>query len=60
MHISDLPKVMLISLTCTLVVEVTIAFILKYRKKDLINVILVNILYINKNYIYNKNVRFSK
>lgn len=44
MHISDLPKVMLISLTCTLVVEVTIAFILKYRKKDLINVILVNIL----------------
>ena len=44
MLISDLPKVMLISLTITLVVEVSIAFILKYRKKDLVNVLLVNIL----------------
>ena len=41
MLISDLPKVMLISLTITLVVEVSIAFILKYRKKDLVNVLLV-------------------
>ena len=44
MLISDLPKVMLISLTCTLVIETTLAFILKYRGKDLLNVMLVNIL----------------
>ena len=44
MLVSDLPKVMLISLSITLVIEVTIAFILKYRRKDLINVLLVNIL----------------
>ena len=44
MLISDLPKVMLISLTCTLIIETTFAFILKYRGKDLVNVLLVNIL----------------
>lgn len=44
MLISDLPKVMVISLTITLVIEVTIALILKYRGKDIVNVILVNIL----------------
>ena len=44
MLVSDLPKVMLISLSITLVVELGIAFILKYRKKDLLNVFLVNIL----------------
>ena len=44
MTIQDLPKVMVISLTCTLVIEVLFAIILKYRGKDLINVILVNIL----------------
>ena len=44
MLISDLPKVMIISLTCTIIIEVSIAFILKYRDKDLLNVLLVNIL----------------
>ncbi len=44
MEISDLPKVMLISLVSTIIIEVTVAFILHYRKKDLVNVILVNIL----------------
>ena len=44
MLISDLPKVMIISLFCTLIIEVSLAFILKYRGKDLLNVILVNIL----------------
>ena len=44
MLISDLPKVMLISLICTIVIEITFAFMLGYRKKDLINVLLVNIL----------------
>ncbi len=44
MLISDLPKVMLISLSITLVIEISFAFILKYRNKDLVNVLLVNIL----------------
>lgn len=44
MLISDLPKVMIISLTCTIIIEVSVAFILKYRGKDLLNVLLVNIL----------------
>ena len=44
MLINDLPKVMIISLTCTLVIEISIAFILRYRGKDLLNVLLVNIL----------------
>ena len=44
MLISDLPKVMLISLITTIVIEIIIAFILGYRKKDLVNVLLVNVL----------------
>ena len=44
MQISEIPKVMLISLGCTLIIEVIIAFLLHYRKKDLLNVLLVNIL----------------
>lgn len=44
MLINDLPKVMIISLICTLIIEISIAFILKYRGKDLVNVLLVNIL----------------
>ena len=44
MLISDLPKVMLISLTCTIIIEVGLAFVLKYRNKDLLNVLLVNVL----------------
>ena len=44
MLISDLPKVMLISLTMTLVFELGIALILRYRGKDLINIFLVNVL----------------
>ncbi len=44
MQISDLPKVMIISLICTIVIEVVVALILGYRKKDIINVLLVNIL----------------
>ena len=44
MTISELPKVMIISLLCTLLIEISVAFILKYRGKDLINVLLVNIL----------------
>ncbi len=44
MLISDLPKVMVISLTITLVIEVGLALILRYRGKDIVNIILVNIL----------------
>ena len=44
MLISDLPKVMINSLIITLVVELSFAFILKYRRKDLLNVFLVNVL----------------
>ena len=44
MLINELPKVMLISLSCTIIIEITLAIILGYRKKDLINVLLVNIL----------------
>lgn len=44
MLISDLPKVMIISLICTVVIEISIAFFLKYRKRDLLNILLVNIL----------------
>lgn len=40
-----LPKIMIICLISTLLIECTIAFILKIReKKDLMNVLLVNIL----------------
>ena len=44
MLVSELPKVMLISLLCTLIIELSFAFIFKYRGKDLLNVFLVNIL----------------
>ena len=44
MLVSDLPKVMLISLTITLVFEIGMALILKYRGKDIVNVLLVNLL----------------
>ena len=44
MRVSDLPKVMLICLLCTIVIECLIALILGYRKKDLLNVLLVNVL----------------
>ena len=44
MSIKDLPKVMLISLVCTIIIECFIALIMGYRKKDLLNVLLVNIL----------------
>ena len=44
MLISELPKVMLISLSITIIIEVGLSFILKYRKRDLLNVLLVNIL----------------
>ena len=44
MLVRDMPLVMLKSLIITLIIELVIAFILYYRKKDLINVLLVNIL----------------
>ena len=45
MLLSNLPKIMIICLTCTIIIECTIAYILKVRdKKDLINVVLVNVL----------------
>lgn len=44
MRISDLPRVMVICLLCTIVIECGIALILGYRKKDLLNVLLVNLL----------------
>ncbi len=44
MRVSDLPKVMLICLGCTVIIECGVALILGYRKKDLLNVLLVNFL----------------
>lgn len=44
MKISDLPKIIIYSLLITLVIECLIALILGYRKKDLLNVFLVNVL----------------
>ena len=44
MKISDFPKVMIICLTLTIIIECSIAYILGYRKKDLLNVLLVNVL----------------
>ena len=44
MLISEIFKVMLICLVSTIIIEVSIAFILRYRRKDLINVLLVNLL----------------
>lgn len=43
MLISDLPIVIIRSLIITLLVEVIIAYLLRYRKKDLINIFLANI-----------------
>ena len=65
MQICDMPIVMLRSLIITIFIETTIAFVLRYRKKDLINVILVNILTnplvncltIFVNVYYGKNMR---
>ena len=44
MLISDLPKVMAISLAITIIIECSIGVLFGYRKKDLINILLVNIL----------------
>lgn len=44
MLIRDLPIVMVRSLLITIIVEIIFAVILQYRKKDLLNVLLVNIL----------------
>ena len=44
MRVADLPKVMVICLVMTIVIECGIALILGYRKKDLLNVMLVNLL----------------
>ncbi len=44
MLINDLPKVMINSLLITIIVEVIVSILLKYRKKDIINIILVNII----------------
>ena len=43
MKISDLPFVMVKCLVLTILIECLIAFFLKYRKKDLLNILLVNI-----------------
>ena len=45
MNISNLPYIMVKSLICTIIIEVTLALILKVKnKKDLLNVLLVNAL----------------
>ena len=44
MRISEMPIVMLRCLVITLVIECLIAIILGYRKRDLLNVFLVNVL----------------
>ena len=44
MKITDLPIVMLICLGLTITIECLVALILGYRKKDLLNVLLVNLL----------------
>ena len=44
MRVADLPKVMVICLLMTIIIECGIAFLLGYRKKDLLNVLLVNVL----------------
>ncbi len=44
MRLSDLPYVMLLCLGVTIVIEVGVFFIIVYRKKDLINILLANIL----------------
>ena len=44
MRLADLPYIMIQCLLATIIIECTVAFILKYRKKDLLNVLLVNVL----------------
>ena len=44
MNIGDIPYYMARALICTIIIEVLIALIIGYRKKDLINVMLVNIM----------------
>ncbi len=44
MRVTDLPIVMIICLVITVIIECLVAFILKYRKKDLLNILLVNVL----------------
>ncbi len=44
MRLVDLPYIMARCLILTVLIETLIAFLLGYRKKDLINVILVNIM----------------
>ena len=44
MRITDLPYIMIKCLILTIVIEVLIAFIIGYRKKDLLNILLVNVL----------------
>jgi len=44
MRLVDLPYIMARCLILTVLIETLIAFILGYRKKDLINVILVNVM----------------
>ena len=44
MKINDLPRIILYSLIITLIIECLIGLILGYRKKDLLNIFLVNVL----------------
>ena len=65
MLINELPKVMIISLTCTLIIELAVAILLKYRGKDLINILLANIVtnpllnsvLVSINYFYGIKIR---
>ena len=45
MLLMNLPKIMIICLTCTIIIECSIAFILRVKtKKDFLNILLVNVL----------------
>jgi hypothetical protein len=44
MNLNDLPYIMARCLILTIIIEVGIAIMLGYRKKDLINILLVNIM----------------
>lgn len=44
MYLSELPYYMLRCLILTIIIECLIAFILKYRKKDLLNIAIINII----------------
>lgn len=42
--LNDLPRIIIICLLCTIIIEVTVALILKIKdKKDILNIILVNV-----------------